>query len=247
MDRRYDVVTFDMGFTLVYFYPSWLELGLRAFREAGVMVSAERLVEAWQAMDREFYQDIATATFEPSEEGDNARELEYRRQLLLRLGFHSEEMLHKLRETEIAVYAEPGAMRLYPEVRAVLDRLHAEGYRLGIISNWSWNLRKRCQQVGITNDFEVILASAYAGCYKPNPTIFRLALERLQASPSRAIHVGDDYRADVLGAQGAGMDAVLVERDGASLRRGVIKPAPTTYVIRGLEELFPILENASAR
>ena len=243
MHRKYDVVTFDMGFTLVYFCPSMWELNLRALHEAGVAVSGEQMREAWQAVDREFSQNIATATFEPSKGHDHAREMEYRRQLLRHLGFYSEETLRKLRERENAVYAEPGAMRLYPEVRAVLDRLHAEGYRLGIISNWSWNLKKRCQQVGISDDFELILASAYAGCYKPNPAIFRLALERLQVASSRAIHVGDDYRADVLGAQGAGMDAVLVAREDAALNRSAgVKPAATTWVVRNLEELFSILE-----
>lgn len=235
MQKRYDAVFFDMGFTLVDFYPSVLELNRRAFQEIGVSVSAEELLRAWQTVDRDFYRDKATMTFEPTEAYDNAWELEYRRRILHELGIDDENLAHILREKEAVIYSEPGAMRLYPEVLAVLTELRERGYRLGIISNWSWNLKQRCQQVGIADYFDLILASAYAGCYKPNPAIFRRALDSLQVTPQRAIHVGDDYEADVLGAQSAGLDSVLIYRKEGT-------PNFNCIVIRDLRELIPVLE-----
>lgn len=238
MAKRYDVIFFDVGYTLVDIYPSVPQIMLRALKEIGITPSAERLQAAWDAGAQKYAQDSATATFEPSEAYDRARELDYRRQLLVELGMPSEARARQLLEHENAIYDQPGTVRLYAETRETLDRLRAAGYRLGIISNWSWNLRARCRQIGIADFFEMILASAYAGCYKPNPAIFKLALDSMQASPGRSLHVGDDYRADVLGATGAGLDAVWVYR-------GEGKPYDC-LTIRNLLELPPLLEKQQA-
>ncbi len=232
--RRYDAVFFDLGFTLMYFFPSQLELNLRALHETGFNVSAERLLNARRELDIRLQTLRPTATFPPTEEADRAREIELRRELLRALDIDSEEALQRFMEREEAIYAEPGALRLYPVVNEVLRGLRAAGYRLGIISNWSWNLRARCAQLGIAGYFDLLLASAYAGVEKPHPAIFRLALEKLQVAPERALHVGDNYAADVLGARSAGLDAVLICRDETP-------PPGETAVIHNLRELFPLL------
>ena len=237
MARRYDVVFFDVGFTLVYFEPSTFELALRALREAGVDVGDRALLTAWRGVEKLYGSRRATETYEASEAHDRAREEELRRQVLARLGVHDEQALRRFIEREDALYSEPGVMRLYPEVRGVLARLREEGYKLGIISNWSWNLRQRCDQVGIADAFDLIQGSAYAGCQKPHPGIFRQAMAALGVVPERAIHVGDDYEADVIGAANAGLTGVLLDRDGRHAGTAL-----TCHVVRNLEELLPILD-----
>jgi putative hydrolase of the HAD superfamily len=121
-------------------------------------------------------------------------------------------------------------------VTEVLDRLRAQGYRLGIVSNWSWNLRNRVVQVGLDRYFEIVWGSAYAGCHKPHPAIFRQALGQMALSPDRALYVGDSYQHDVVGARNAGMDAVLVDRNGAAAVAG--RPdCPAIGDLRGLFDL----------
>jgi putative hydrolase of the HAD superfamily len=120
----------------------------------------------------------------------------------------------------------------------VLDTLRERGYRLGIISNWSWNLAERVAQVGLEDYFEVIWASAYAGYNKPNPSIFHQALGKLPpptVEASRVLYVGDSYRHDVGGARNAGIDVALIDRDGTS-------GAEDCTVIRSLGELLNILD-----
>ena len=121
-----------------------------------------------------------------------------------------------------------------PEVPAVLDRLRAEGYRLGIVSNWSWNLRQRVTQVGLDGYMELIWGSAYAGCHKPHPGIFRQALEQMALSPGQALYVGDNYAHDVAGAHNAGLDVVLVDRKGAA----GVTDCPVIGDLRGLFDLL---------
>ena len=235
MDRQFDVVFFDVGFTLLYYHPPLPDLMLRIFREARIDATPKALFEAQARIEAQFSRDDATVTFEATEQADDARELELRRSMLALLGIHDEDALRRLCAREEAVFQEPGVMRLFPKALDVLARLRADGYRLGIISNWSWDLRRRCDQVGITEAFDYILASAYAGCLKPNPRIFDRALADMRVPAERAIHVGDDYEADVLGATGVGMEAVWVSRDGSTPPR----PCPT---VRDLTGLFPILE-----
>lgn len=55
---------------------------------------------------------------------------------------------------------------------------------------------------------ETILDSEVVGFNKPDPRFFQLALDRLGARPEQAIHVGDTVRADVHGAESAGIRAL---------------------------------------
>jgi putative hydrolase of the HAD superfamily len=58
---------------------------------------------------------------------------------------------------------------------------------------------------------EFVLDSSEVGVEKPDPRIFRLALERAGLAPDEAVYVGDIYSIDVLGARAAGMGAVLLD------------------------------------
>ena len=59
------------------------------------------------------------------------------------------------------------------------------------------------------------MVSGVVGISKPNPDIFRFALADAGVNPTEAVHVGDIYEADVLGARRAGMKGVLIDRDGS--------------------------------
>lgn len=123
---------------------------------------------------------------------------------------------------------------LYPEVKAALQALKAGGARLGIISNWDkLNLADVCRGLGIADCFDVILPSAQAEADKPDPRIFRCALELAGVGAESAVHVGDSYDADVQGARGVGMIGVLVQRVGG--------PALDCPIVRGLDEVPEIL------
>jgi len=131
-------------------------------------------------------------------------------------------------------FSQPGAMRTFPEVPDVLAKLGEQCYRLGIVSNWSWNLRDRVVQAGLDSHFEIVWASAYAGCNKPHPGIFFQALVQMGLSAGRALYVGDSYAHDVVGARSAGVDVALLDRDGNANE-------PDCHVIHDLWGLFDLL------
>jgi HAD superfamily hydrolase (TIGR01662 family) len=125
---------------------------------------------------------------------------------------------------------------LYDDVLPALQLLRGQGARLGIISNWDkLNLADVCRDLGIAQWFDVILPSAEAGADKPDPHIFRRALEMAHAEAHSCVHVGDSYGADVTGARGVGMIGILVQRDGPASF-----DCPT---VRGLGELPELLHS----
>jgi HAD superfamily hydrolase (TIGR01509 family) len=82
--------------------------------------------------------------------------------------------------------------------------LSARGLRLAVVSNWDAGLRAHVDAAGLGELLPVVVTSAEAGAPKPDPAIFRLALERLGARAERTLHVGDT-EADALGARAAGL------------------------------------------
>ena len=62
--------------------------------------------------------------------------------------------------------------------------------------------------------FAAVIDSAVEGIEKPDPRLFRLALERVAADADTTLHVGDMYHVDVVGARAAGLRVVLLDSDG---------------------------------
>src|SRR5690606_15877365 len=85
------------------------------------------------------------------------------------------------------------------------------------------------------------ISAADAGYLKPHPAIFEHALALVDASPDEAVFVGDNPIADIAGAQGVGMRAVLREvHEVPPLLSGLIVPDAT---ITSLEGLPPLLDD----
>jgi HAD superfamily hydrolase (TIGR01662 family) len=177
----------------------------------------EEISAAVQAVWGEYYRDAESHTFPATEDYDRQSQSRLERGFLAHLGLDTDqETLQRYSDSIESWFVRPGVMRAYGEVEEVLRALRGRGYRLGIVSNWSWNLRDRVAQVNLEGCFEIVWASAYAGCNKPHPDIFHQALAQMDLSPDRVLYVGDSYRHDVIGARNAGVDAVLLDRDGSA-------------------------------
>ena len=91
-----------------------------------------------------------------------------------------------------------------PGAVASLEDLHRRGIALAMVSNWDCALPEHVERLGLCHLFRTVVASAVAGFEKPDPRIFRVALERLGVEPARALHIGDEPN-DEAGAAAAGM------------------------------------------
>lgn len=106
--------------------------------------------------------------------------------------------------------------RVYPDVFPALKRFRARGTRLVVVSNWDVSLHERLREVGLTAILDGAVTSAEVGARKPSPAIFEAALHLSGVGARDAIHVGDSLDEDVAGARAAGIEPLLLCRNGTA-------------------------------
>lgn len=103
-------------------------------------------------------------------------------------------------------------LALYPDAEPTLSMLAKDGYSMGLISNAPADTGKVVAKLGLEKYLDPVIISGVVGYSKPNPEIFRIALKAAGVHPQEAVHVGDLYDADVVGAMSAGVKGILIDR-----------------------------------
>lgn len=201
-------VFFDFGGTLVATTPE-LEEPWRAWskviRQFGLDIGESTLRETNREADRIFHPRIYDF---------HGRTREYWRLhdtwMIDRLGVtaHHREMFEAVQ----AVFEDSSLVHPFPETAEVLKSLRSRGVHVGVISNFTDQLLVLLQRHGLRDYFDSVTYSQEAGADKPDPRIFALALSRAGRRPDEAVHVGDSWESDYLGAKRSGMTPVLVNR-----------------------------------
>ncbi len=133
------------------------------------------------------------------------------------------------------VSLSPTKTNLFPNTIAVLDYL-SKKYTLHIITNGFEEVQyRKLNYSGLTMFFSEIITSEDAGAKKPELSIFKYALKRSGAIVEESLMIGDDEEIDIIGAEEAGMDQVLVDYNN------IYPDFKATYRIKSLEELYNIL------
>jgi putative hydrolase of the HAD superfamily len=102
----------------------------------------------------------------------------------------------------------------FADAPAALQELRSRGLRVVAASNWDSSLPEVLERTGLATLLDGVVSSAAAGAAKPDPALFRAALELADARPEDALHVGDRIDNDIEGALALGMRAALIVRDG---------------------------------
>jgi len=101
-----------------------------------------------------------------------------------------------------------------PGVPEALARMQRQGLTLAVVSNSDGTCAQSLEAAGLLHYLNFVIDSADVGVEKPDPRIFGIALARCGANPRRTLYVGDLYHADVVGARGAGLHALLLDPYG---------------------------------
>ncbi len=104
-----------------------------------------------------------------------------------------------------------------PGVADTIRGLRDAGYRIGVVSNAEGRVEQDLYGAGYDGLLDVVVDSHVVGVEKPDPAIFAIAIERLEAQPETTIHVGDIPSVDVEGARAAGICPILVDPHGHHL------------------------------
>ena len=193
--ERIDALTVDAMGTLVELVDPTEALGA-ALSERGIDAAPDDIAAAFRA---------EVAYYVPrAQEGRDDRTLQ---DLARRCaGVFLDHLAAPLSADEFAP-AFVGALEFRPLDGAVqaLEQVQAAGLSLACVSNWDASLGGQLERAGLRRHFAAVVSSAEAGAPKPDPAVFRLALERLGTEPARTLHVGDE-EADREGAAAAGLE-----------------------------------------
>lgn len=130
--------------------------------------------------------------------------------------------------------------RLYRDTRETLAQLRARGYRLGLLSNCFGDEAHWPAEFELDCCFDAMVLSCVVGMAKPDPSIYRLAAERLGLPPQECVFV-DDAPPYVAAAQAVGMTGVRINRFGSEELYADHEPTDVTPDL-AIEDLSQLLE-----
>ena len=243
--RRFEVVLFDLGSTLIYFDGPWSELVVEAHQQLYLSLKGAGLDLPQKAFTDDFHRQM--------EVYHARRETDYReyttrailRKVLEGWGYSAVEE-DEIDRAIAAMYAvSQEYWHIEEDTIQTLDILRDRGYRLGMISNAAddQDVQTLVDNAGIRAYFDLILTSAGEGVRKPDPYIFRTALEYWPVNRSQVVMVGDTLNADILGAENAGLFSIWINRrvDQVALSAHEMRIQPGATVST-LAEIPPLLE-----
>ena len=109
---------------------------------------------------------------------------------------------------------------IYEDTIPVLQALRKRGIKTAVVSNSPWGSSpdlwgKEIERLGLTPYFDALCFCGEVGWRKPAKPIFFLAMNRLGVEAADCLFVGDRPKWDIDGPKAVGMNAVLIDRDGA--------------------------------
>jgi len=144
-------------------------------------------------------------------------------------------LVRELNRARVKAFAENG-VHLWDDSVPTLRELRARGLRTAIVSNCDHSTRPIVDELGLGREADAIVLSFEVGVAKPDPGIYREALDALGAQPEEAVFV-DDQAGYCDGAQAVGIRSFLILRDDADPPEG-ISPAGDRDVLRDLRSLL---------
>ncbi len=197
-ERR--VIFFDVGNTLLF--PN------RAKMLAPISGDRHPTLQQWQALERRTKKEFDHGM--QSGRVDHGFWWTFHTYLLQELGENTGILDTLVENTQNSANWD----QILPGTRAALDRI-SRNFRIAVISNADGGIERVLSRCGIADCFESITDSAIVGVEKPRAEIFEAALKAMQARADESLYVGDLYSVDYVGANNAGMQAVLLDVAGA--------------------------------
>jgi len=200
---------------------------------AGLLAGDSTLADEWRRLEARHYDDYAAGRC-------SFQEQRRRRVRGIHAAMGREQPADAACDDWFAAYLTRyrAGWAAFADVPAALAALAEAlpGVRLGIVTNGEGEpQRAKLAAIGLTERFPVFVASAEVGMRKPDAEVFQHACERLGVATHEAAHVGDRLDLDALGAAGAGLRGVWLDRAGDG-------DAPDEVVrIGGLHELVAAL------
>jgi putative hydrolase of the HAD superfamily len=216
-------VLFDLDGTLRLSRPSSLDAFFQFSAELGLAfcIDARRAVERWtQAFWAGKHNGYPKTAPDPE-----AFWLGYTHSMLTVAGV--QDKTHIYAQAIVQAFNERyHSENLIPDqAHTVLRAARDQGYTLGLVSNRVEDLSPVAVEIGLSDYFHFTLSGGQAGAWKPDARIFTRACEMAQAEPHQCLYVGDNFYADVVGAEAAGLVPVLLDPNDVFPEAGCMRIA----------------------
>lgn len=123
---------------------------------------------------------------------------------------HCFEKLH-------AHFGKPDAWRCFPDVAETLEGLVSRGISISVASNFDARLNAVCDELPELQHLRRRLISAHIGWHKPSPHFYSKLVTQAECPAEQILMIGDDRDNDVIAARAAGLQALLINRNGAAM------------------------------
>ena len=234
-----NTVFFDFYNTLVKFWPPLDQIQEAACSEFGLGVSEEGIRRGYAIADVYFNSENARKPLALRSDEERLEFFSVYEQMILENAGLSVSLDLATKIWNMASSIPKDFMPFDDTIEALSD-LRSEGFKLGLISNLRRDMANLTEKLGLSSLIDICITSADVGVEKPNPAIFKAALDSAKISADQAIHVGDQHKSDVLGAKSAGMHAILLDREGYSV------DGDDCPVVQSLADIRPLLLECKA-
>jgi putative hydrolase of the HAD superfamily len=209
--KRIRAVFFDAGATLVHPDPPVEAIYAREFAVDGARFAEEDLASALTRAWEEVHADPRADRY-----GGVRGEPEFWQAFLNRVrSFLDGGIVSAAAFERLAIhFRTPASWAVYDDVLSTLEELSRRDFKLAVVSNWDSFLPQLLAALDLGRFFRVVAVSAIEETGKPDPEIFHRTCRRLGVPPEEALHVGDSVAEDLEGARGAGLSALLLDRQG---------------------------------
>ena len=230
-------ISFDLYNTLVQFWPPLDEVQQAACLELGLNVCKSSIRKGYAVADVYFNEENGRRSL-GLRSADERLDFFARYEQMILESAGVPVSLGLAKQVWTMAMTIPKDFVPFEETIPALEGLRAKGYRLGVLSNLRRDMDELCGKLGLTPYLDFCINPSQQGGEKPDPAMFLEALKQTSVTADEAVHVGDQYGSDVLGARAVGMHGVLIDRGGW---RDDITDCPK---IASLAELGSLLEGA---
>jgi HAD superfamily hydrolase (TIGR01509 family) len=240
MNEPIETLLFDFGGTLDADGVAWKERFHILYRAEGVEMAADVFAPTFFAADSLLVGELPPTTDLAGTVHALAAklEIELARRCIKKDGSETiNEQNNSDRGRRVASRFLSEASAAFARNQPVLKEL-SERYQLGIVSNFYGNLEAVCRSVGLASLFAVMVDSQRIGAEKPDPAIFRAALEALGAARETTVFVGDSLRRDREGARRAGLRFIWIAPHDVQAAEGQAPAEAAVTELRGLMKIL---------
>lgn len=238
LEKRPKAVMFDLDDTVISYdgasEKAWKIICEKFTAENPVDLSADEMEKIIGSVKHEYWSDPVRHKW--------GREhiTEARREVMLiampKLGLSDRELMIKTADEYTAL--QESCVCLFDGSLSALERIRSAGMKTALITNGSSEgQREKITRFGLGPLFDEILIDTEVGFSKPDERIFRLALERLKASPEDTVMIGDNPVWDTEIPQKMGIFSVWNNYAGTSPERDI----PADMTVKNISELADLL------